>query len=218
VARLKDKWSKAAVAHDVLPLDDRPLLLKLVQTRGAKLRKRWDIRPPIDPIPTDVSPIVCGLSHSIEIELSRPNGDEDGVLVAHGSMPAGYVLYIDKGRLIYQTSLIPWTEIIASPARLPRGKVMVKYQQTMTSRPFEGRGALFVNGRKVAERTFDRVLFSPGYDGFCVGADHGNRVSRAYEGSNPFKGGIERVLIDVDTAAMKPLEIMRFMKQMRITV
>jgi arylsulfatase A-like enzyme len=218
VKRLVDKWNKAAVAHDVLPLDDRPLLLKLVQTRGAKLRKRWDIRPPIDSIPTDVSPIVCGLSHSIEIELLRPNGDEDGVLVAHGSMPAGYVLYVDKGRLIYQTSLIPWTEIIASPAKLPRGKITVKYQQTMTSRPFEGRGALFVDGRKVAERTFDRVLFSPGYDGFCVGADHGNRVSRAYEGPNPFKGGITRVLIDVDTAAMKPLEIMRFMKQMRITV
>jgi len=218
VARLKDKWNKAAAAHDVLPLDDRPLLLKLVQTRGAKLRKQWDIRPPIDPIPTDVSPIVCGLSHSIELELSRPNGDEDGVLVAHGSMPAGYVLYVDRGRLIYETSLTPWSEIIASPTRLPRGNVKVKYQQTMTSRPFDGRGALFVNGRKVAERKFDRVLFAPGYDGFCVGADHGNRVSRAYEGPNPFKGQIQRVLIDVDTAAMKPLEIMRFMKAMSIKV
>ncbi len=218
VKRLIDKWNKAAVAHDVLPLDDRPLLLKLVQTRAARLRKRWDIRPPIDPIPTDVSPVVCGLSHSIEIELSRPNGDEDGVLVAHGSLPAGYVLYVDKGRLIYQTSLVPWTEVIASPAKLPRGTFKVKYEQTMTSRPFDGRGALYVDGRKVAERTFDRVLFSPGYDGFCVGADHGNRVSRAYEGPNPFKGQIKRVLIDVDTAAMKPLEIMRFMKAMSIKV
>lgn len=218
VARLKDKWNKAAAAHDVLPLDDRPLLLKLVQTRGAKLRKQWDIRPPIDPIPTDVSPIVCGLSHSIELELSRPKGDEDGVLIAHGSMPAGYVLYIDKGRLIYETSLIPWSEVIASPAKLPRGTFKVKYEQTMTSRPFDGRGALYVNGRKVAERKFDRVLFAPGYDGFCVGADYGNRVSRAYEGPNPFQGQIQRVLIDVDTAAMKPLEIMRFMKAMSIRV
>jgi len=218
VARLLDKWNKAAVAHDVLPLDDRPLLLKLVQQRASKLRKRWDIRPPIDPIPTDVSPIVCGLSHSIEVELSRPNGNEDGVLVAHGSMPAGYVLFIDKGRLIYQTSLVPWTEVIASPAKLPRGKIKVRYEQTMTSRPFEGRGALFVNGTKVAERKFDRVLFAPGYDGFCIGADHGNRVSRTYQGPNPFQGQIARVLIDVDTAAMKPLEVMRFMKEMRITV
>jgi len=218
VARLLDKWNKAAVAHDVLPLDDRPLLLKLVQQRASKLRKLWDIRPPIDPIPTDVSPIVCGLSHSIEVELSRPNGDEDGVLVAHGSMPAGYVLFIDKGRLIYQTSLVPWTEVIASPAKLPRGTIKVRYEQTMTSRPFEGRGALFVNGRKVAERKFDRVLFAPGYDGFCIGADHGNRVSRTYQGPNPFQGQIARVLIDVDTAAMKPLEVMRFMKEMRITV
>ncbi|MBU4433190.1 MAG: arylsulfatase [Alphaproteobacteria bacterium] len=217
-ARLRSKWDKAAAAYDVLPLDDRPLLLKLVQQRGAKLRKRWDIRPPIDPISTDVSPIVCGLSHSIEVELSRPKGDEDGVLIAHGSLPAGYVLYIDKGRLIYETSLLPWSEVIAAPDRLPRGPVKVKYQQSMTSRPFEGRGALYVNGRKVAEHKFERVLFAPGYDGFCVGSDQGNRVSRAYEGPNPFQGKISRVLIDVDTAAMSPLEIMRFMKAMSIKV
>jgi hypothetical protein len=61
-------------------------------------------------------------------------------------------------------------------------------------------------------------LFSPGYDGFCIGQDLGKRVSTAYEGPNPFAGKIERVLIKVDTAPMNPLEIMGFMKAMQIKV
>lgn len=216
--RLERKWMDAARSHDVLPLDDRPLLLKMVQQRAKMLRKRWDIVPPVEPLPTDVSPIVCGLSHSITVTLERPRGDEDGVLVAHGSRPAGYVLYVDKGRLIYETSLIPWSEQIVSPERLPKGPCKIEYRQSMTSRPFEGRGALYVNGRKVAEKTFERVLFAPGYDGFCVGSDLGNRVSRAYEGPNPFQGAIRRVLIEVDTKSMSPVETLRFIKQMQIKV
>lgn len=46
----------------------------------------------------------------------------------------------------------------------------------------------------------------------------GNRVSTAYEGPYPFKGTIERVLINVDTAPLNPLEIMRFMNEMKIKV
>ena len=218
VESLKAKWQAAAVAHNVLPLDDRPLLLKMVQARVSKLRKTWDIRPPIDTLPTDISPIVCGLSHSLEVTLDRPRGDEDGVLVAHGSRPAGYVLYVDKGRLVYEASLLPWAEKIVSSVPLPSGKVTVKYKQSMRARPFSGSGTLFINGRKVADHTFDRVLFSPGYDGFCIGQDLGNRVSTAYEGPNPFTGKIERVLIKVDTAPMNPLEIMGFMKAMQIRV
>lgn len=218
VQRLIAKWEAAAVAHNVLPLDDRPLLMKLSQTRMKKMRKVWDIRPPIDMIPSDISPIVCGMSHSFEVTLNRPKGDEDGVLVAHGSSPAGYVLYIDKGYLVYESSLLPWVDKITSSVKLPKGPCKVKYVQKMKSRPFDGSGALYINGAKVGEHVFGRVLFSPGYDGFCVGADLGNRVSTAYEGPNPFKGKIERVLINVDTAPLNPLEIMRFMNEMKIRV
>lgn len=218
VKRLTDKWHAAAVAHNVYPLDDRPLLLKIVQQRAGKLRKHWDIRPPIEVLPSDISPVVCGMSHEISVEIDRPTGKEDGVLVAHGSRPAGYVLYVDKGRLVYESSLIPWSERITSSIVLPKGTCKVAYRQSMTSRPFEGSGALFINGKKVAEHRFERVLFSPGYDGFSVGSDAGNQVSSAYSGVNAFKGRIARVEIDVDTGPMTPMEIMGFMKQMQIRV
>lgn len=216
VAEMKAKWEAAAARFNVFPLDDRALLLKLVkdrQTRG--IRPFWEFRPPVERIPFDVAPLVCGLNHSIEIELERQG---DGVLVAHGSKHAGYVIYVADGRLIYEASLSPWSDRIVSSETLPTGPLVVSYRQTMTSRPFDGSGALYVGERKVGERTFDRCLLSPGYDGFSIGADVGNQVSRAYRGPNPIAGTIRRVTIHVEDKPTTPQETLRFLQEMRIRV
>ncbi len=209
------KWEAAAMAHNVYPLDDRNLVIRLVQDRQAKgIRKHWDIRPPIERLARDVAPIVCGLSHEIEVTCTR---EGDGVLVAQGSKHAGWTLYIKDGALFYEQSLIPWAERIEGPA-LAKGKLIVKYVQTMRSRPFDGDGALYVGGRRVASHRFERVLFSPSYDGFTVGADLGNQVSLAYHGPNPFQGTIERVRIDVDTSPTSVFENQRFLDAMGLRI
>jgi arylsulfatase len=84
----------------------------------------------------------------------------------------------------------------------------------MTTRPFDGSGAIVVNGLKVAERKFDRCIISPSYDGLSVGADLGGQVSLAYHGPNPFQGDIERVQIAIDSREFNPLETMHFMREM----
>jgi arylsulfatase len=128
------------------------------------------------------------------------------------------VLHITGGRLIYEQSLLPWSERIESAAPLPDGDVTVRYVQTMTARPFEGRGALFVNGTKVAEHTFTRTLVATSYDGFSLGADLGNRVSTRYHGPHAFQGRIVRVTIDIDTTPFSTLEQMRFVDALGIRV
>jgi len=219
VEKLKAKWHEAALKYNVYPLDDRNLVIRMVQERQAKgLRPKWEIKPPIERLARDVAPVVSGLNHTIEVELEIPPGGADGVLVAHGSQPAGYTFFIAGGKLHYEQSLFPWSERISSPDKLPEGKVTVKYVQTMTSRPFDGKGAIFVNGRQVAERTYARVLFSTSYDGFSVGADLGNRVSAAYQAPNPFKGTIKVVRIDVDTTPTSLQETQRFLKEMGLRV
>lgn len=216
VAELKAKWEAAAAKFNVFPLDDRNLLLKLVQDRQARgIRPRWEFRPPVARIPFDVAPLVCGLDHRIEVEMDRMG---DGVLVAHGSKHAGYVLYVKDGRLIYETSLTPWSDRIVGAEALPRGPCTIAYVQTMKARPFDGSGALFVNGRQIAEYTYQRCLLSPSYDGFTIGADLGNQVSRAYTGSNPFQGAIKRVVITVDNKPTTPAETLRFLQEMRMRV
>lgn len=215
LAAMIAKWEAAARQYNVYPLDDRNLVIRLVQDRQAKgLRKHWDIRPPIERLARDVAPIVCGLSHEIEVSCTRAG---DGVLLAHGSKHAGWVLYVAGSKLFYEQSLIPYSEKIEGP-QLPMGKLIVKYVQSMRARPFDGDGALYVNGRKMANHRFERVLFSTSYDGFSVGADLGNQVSLAYRGPNPFQGSIERVRIDVDTSPTNVLENQRFLDAMGLRI
>lgn len=218
VARLKGEWEKAARRYGVYPLDDRSLMLKLVQDRQARgLRAEWEFRPPVERIAYDVAPIVCGLDHEIEVELDRPAG-ANGVLLAQGSKHAGYALYVKDDRLVYETSLTPWVERIVSSARLPTGAFKVRYVQSMKSRPFDGKGALYVNGRKVGERVYERCLFATGYDGLSIGSDQGNQVSREYQGPNPFQGVIRRVGMKIRARPTNPAETARFLKEMGMSV
>ena len=214
-ADLKAKWDAAALRYGVLPLDDRALIVKMVQDKQRRgTRANWDLRPPIERMAHDVAPAVCGQNHTIDIDLIRPPGQGDGVLIAGGSKHAGYTLYILDGRLIYETSLIPWVERIEAPTKLPDGKLQIRYEQKMTQRPFDGGGALFVNGGKVAEHTFDRCLLATSYDGVSIGADLGNQVSQDYKGATPFQGTIERVRIHIDGHDPTLLEMARFMREL----
>ena len=215
VAELAGKWRAAAEANGVFPLDDRQMVIRMVQDRqGRGIRPSWDLRPPIERLSREMAPVCCGLPHEIIVDC-RVEGD--GVLVAHGSQPAGYTLYVKDGRLFYEQSLLPW-RVVIDGGPVPRGKAELRYVQAMKSRPFVGTGALFVNGQKRAEAALEHALFSTSYDGFSVGADLGNRVSPAYVAPFPFAGRIERVRIEVDNSALSPLETMRFLNAMALRI
>lgn len=219
VKRLREKFDLAARTYGVYPLDDRNLVIRLAQDRQRRMRKHWEFRPPVERIARDVGPIVGGLDHRIEVEFEPAASGARGVLVAQGSKHAGYVLYVDaKGHLVYEINMVPWNERMKSSEPLPKGPLKVRYVQTMRSRPFEGSGALFVNDRQVAEHKFDRVLVNTSYDGFSVGADLGNQVSTDYQGPNPFQGKIRVVRIDIDIAENTPLEMIRYLREMTISV
>lgn len=219
VERLKTKWLEAAQKYQVLPLDDRNLVIKLVQDRQQYgLRPKWVFYPPIERLARDIAPIVCALSHTIDIQIDRPNGNEDGVLIAQGAKYAGWVIYIQNGVLHYEQSLTPYREAMQGSTTLPAGPLTIRYQQRMTGRPFDGEGALFVNGAEVARHKYERVLFSTAYDGFTIGSDLGNQVSTRYQGHFPFTGNITKVEIDIDTSPGTPLEMLRFINQMVLNI
>jgi arylsulfatase A-like enzyme len=214
-AALLRKWDAAAVRYSVLPLDDRNLVLKMMQQRLRTLKPHWEFRPPVDVIPTDVAPLVCGQDHDIEVEFERPRGVLNGVLVSHGSTPAGYSLFLQDGRLIYETSLVPWRERIDG-GPVPEGRVKVTYRQKMKLRPVEGSGALYVNGEKRAEHSFRKMLVTPSYDGFAIGSDPGGQVSKAYAGPNPWPAPIHRVVINIHSGPPSPQETLHFIEMMKI--
>lgn len=215
VKELAGKWQAAAERYGVFPLDDRAMVIRMVQDRQARgIRPEWTLIPPVERLSRETAPVLCGLPHEILVHCVR---EGDGVLLAHGSQPAGYTLYVKDGRLFYEQSLLPWRETIDG-GPLPTGKLEIRYAQAMKSRPFDGSGALYVNGEKRAEKAFAHALFSTSYDGFSVGADLGNRVSPAYAAPFPFEGRIERVHIKVDNSKLSPLETMRFLSAMKLNV
>ncbi|HXC53149.1 MAG TPA: sulfatase-like hydrolase/transferase [Candidatus Limnocylindrales bacterium] len=219
VKELAAKWNAAAERYGVFPLDDRNLVIKMSQDRLRRgLRRHWEFRPPVERISAQVSPFMNGFDHEIVAELQRPAGKGDGVIVACGSQPAGYVLHITGGRLVYEQSMFPWNERIESSEPVPDGDVTVRYVQKMTSRPFEGGGSLFIGDRKVAEHKFTHCVLSTSYDGFSLGADLGNQVSTMYRGTHPFQGRIVKVTIDIDTTPFTTLEQMRFVDKLGIKV
>jgi arylsulfatase len=212
---LKSKWDEAAAHYGVLPLDDRGLVLKMAQDRQRRgIRSYWDLRPPIERLGHDVGPVMTGMDHRVEIDLDRPQGQGNGVVFAAGSKHAGFVLYIKDDVLIYETSMTPWVERIVAPGKLPFGKLKLGYIQKMTQRPFDGVGALLINDKEVASKTFDRCIFTTTYDGLSLGADLGNQVSKAYRGPNPFQGTIERMQVTIDSRPTTLLETARFMKEL----
>jgi arylsulfatase A-like enzyme len=219
VKELAAKWNAAAEKYNVFPLDDRNLVIKISQDRLRRgLRNKWVLVPPMERISAHVAPGVGGFDHTITAELMRPAGKGDGVIVACGSQPAGYVLHITNGKLVYEQSLFPWRDRVESPVPVPDGNVTVRYEQKMTARPFEGTGSLWINGTKVAEHHFPHALVGTGYDGFSLGADLGNRVSTMYEGPHPFQGTIAKVEIDIDTTPFNPVEQLRFINSIGIKV
>lgn len=214
-AQLKAAWDQAAARYHVLPLDDRALIIKMVQDRQRRgSRAYWDLRPPMERIAHDVAPFTCGQDHVIDIDLQRLPSRGDGVLIAGGSKHAGWTIYIQNAMLYYETSLVPWVERFGPAAPLPEGRLQIRYQQIMTARPFDGRGLLFVNGQQVAEHRFDRCLLSTSYDGVSLGADLGNQVSLQYQGPTPFQGVLERVQIHVDSRPATALEMARFLREL----
>lgn len=219
VKELLAKWNADAEKFGVFPLDDRNFVVKLAQDRQRHgLRSDWEFLPPIDSISAHVAPFVSGFTHEISAEIVRPPGKGNGVIVAQGSKHAGYTLWIRDGHLVYEQNMVPWLEAFESVETLPDGPMTVRYVQTMTKRPFEGNGALYVNDRKLAEYTFQRILLATSYDGFSIGSDMGNQVSLKYHDANPFQGTIKRVRIKVDTTPLSPLETMRFIDAMGIKV
>lgn len=219
VKELLDKWNAAAARFNVFPLDDRNLVIKLGQDRQRRgQRNHWLLKPPMDRIATHVAPQVLGFSHEFVVDLVRRPGAGDGVLFAAGSRHAGYVLFIHEGRLIYEQNMSPWVDRIESTEVLPEGKLQLRYVQTMTARPFEGGGALFLGDRKLAEKTFEHCVLTMSYDGFSLGADLGNRVSTLYEGHNPFQGDLIQVEIKIDNEPFGPLETKRLIDGIAIKI
>ena len=198
VRELEKKWFNAARRYSVLPLYDKPVFVSALNERWKRIPPgHVEFVPPVRRIMAESAPAVLGRDHTITVQLERGPRD-DGVLVAYGTMFTGFVLYVKNGRLVYESSAIPFGSLTRSSIRLPEGECTVRYVQTMTRKPYEGSGVMYLNDHEVGRS--DATPFGVTYQGLEIGRNGACPVSRCYEAPFPFSGKIRQVMIDYDTS------------------
>lgn len=123
------------------------------------------------------------------------------MIVAEGGGSAGFALSAQDGKLVYHYNWFDESRYsIASSEPLPAGKSTVRFEFAYDGGGIAkgGKGALFINGKKVGEGRIERTIpMRFGADTFGVGVDTGSPVSNAYRPPFAFNGKIEKVEIDL---------------------
>lgn len=148
-------------------------------------------------IPPFEAPEIYDRSYWISVDLQRASPDAEGVLFALGSSQAGYGMYIQNNRLIYEMALGDATNRIVSTREMPLGRSTVRYAFTRSG-PYQGTGTLFIDDQQVGTAFFERNLSIPPSEGLDIGLDRGLPLTQAYEAPFPFSGTVERVIFDLE--------------------
>jgi len=137
-------------------------------------------------------------SHSISTELEL-TGEEEGVIVACGGFTGGYTMFIKDHKLYFDYNYYNGVYYTLESPPLPEGPVELKFHFTKTGE-YQGTGELFVDGEKVDEVDMPAMHVSTFSlsETFDVGQDTGTPVSELYEGRFPFKGTLNRVVIELE--------------------
>ncbi len=194
---LIDRWWAEAHANQVLPLDDREYE-RVAENVRARARSRYVYHPAMARIDRLNSPDVTDRSWSVVAEVDIPAGGAEGVILAAGTRFAGYVLYVQDTRCVWEYVYSQSTRhVIRSEAPLPTGRVELRYEFTRAG-PRRGRGALYVDGKPVGAVEIPKTWPVHGTTGglYC-GRDGGAPVSEDYSPPFEFTGNIRRVVVEV---------------------
>jgi hypothetical protein len=163
---------------------------------AAEVQRRFVFYPGTDTIPPQDNPPIYDRSHTITVALTRTAVMEEGVLLALGTMQAGYTLYIQGNRLVYLLALGTVVRQIVANSEMPIGPSEVRFEFNRTG-PFRGTGALFINGQLVGAQIFEQTMPLPSSEGLDIGIDRGIPVTNSYPAPFPFGGTIQSVVYEL---------------------
>ena len=212
---LVQAWFEEADKNFVLPLDDRTPVEMIATERPTpeSKRTRFIYYPETAAVPEPVAANVRGRSYKILANVNLTS-DSHGVIFAHGSRFGGHTLFIKDRRLYYVYNFlgIEPEQKLVSDVLVPGPHTLgVAFTREKTGQHGEsiGKAELFIEDKVVAscEMRTQPGNFSLCGDGLCVGYDSDDRVSKEYDGRNPFTDGtILGVGIDVGEESYLDLE------------
>jgi arylsulfatase A-like enzyme len=202
---LKRLWVIEAARHDVLPIDDRATE-KIDPTTAGRPTLVHGTRQVLFPgmaLGENTMLNIKNRSYAVTAELTFPEHDPQGVIVAQGANFGGWAIYVHEGHLKYIYNFMGLTIYeVTSTAKLPAGEHQVRLEFAYDGGGLGKGGAvtLFLDGKKIGEGRVDRThaaIFSADSTalvGNKTGAPIGPDL--AIEG-NRFNGTIQGVQIDL---------------------
>ncbi len=212
-------WAEAGKYH-VLPLDNSKAERFDVSIRPSLTRGRTEFTyyPGITRIPEGSAPDFKNKSFTITAEVEIPANGAEGVLMTQGGRFNGLGLYLLQGKPVFHYNLVGVERTtVAGNDRLEPGKhtVVVRFKYDGPGIGKGGAATLLVDGNSVAEGRIARTIpFRVSADEtFDVGEDTGTPVSEDYQVPFKFTGTLNKVVIKLGEATLKPEEQKQFDQQ-----
>jgi arylsulfatase len=201
-------WYVEAGKYNVLPVDGRGTIRFLEERPQIQPgRNRYTYYPRTEKVSTNAAVSVLNRPHSITADVEIPPGGADGILVAHGGIDAGYVLYLKDKRLHWVHNYVALEyPRVTSTSEIPEGRHRLRFEFEVTGPPdiasgrgTPGRAQLYVDeelvGAALVPVTTPLALGLT--SGLVVGTAPGAPVCPDYEPPFTFSGTIHAVDIDV---------------------
>ncbi|NLZ05965.1 MAG: arylsulfatase [Phycisphaerae bacterium] len=193
-----------AAKYNVLPLDHNRLPRFDVSIRPSLTRGRTEFtyQGSVARIPEGAAPDLKNKSFRITADVVLPKGSEEGVVVTHGGLAAGYALMFEAGRPAFHYNFGNVAHFrVAAPDALTPGKhtVVFDFKYDGGGIGKGGQGTLSVDGKQVARgRIGNTIPFRMAVDEtFDIGEDTGTPVSLDYDVPFKFTGQIQKVVINL---------------------
>ena len=193
-----------AAKYNVLPLDQSTLARLDVSIRPSLTRGRTEFSYSggLTRMPEGAAPDIKNKSFRITADVVLQKSDEQGVLVTHGGLFAGYALLLKSGRPAFHYNYLNIAHFdIAARDALPPGKhtIVFDFRYDGGGIGRGGTGTISVDGKQVAQGRIDRTVplrfsFDETFD---IGEDTGTPVSEDYDVPFGFTGKIEKVVVSL---------------------
>ncbi|HLK26928.1 MAG TPA: sulfatase-like hydrolase/transferase, partial [Caulobacteraceae bacterium] len=200
LAALRALFNEEAERNGVFPLDDRSAM-QLFRASGRPglptSRTRFVYHPPISHLVADACP-PGARGFTMAIELSHPDGEADGALIARGSANSGFALYVKEGRLVFDYNHFHDHTRLAAPEALAAGARTVTVS---VDRSPDGGGdiEMQIDGRVVGAGRAPKLLYMVSSTGMDIGRSL-SPVTADYSAPFVYPGRIERVMFEVPDA------------------
>jgi len=184
-------WEQEAAANQVFPLDDRNID-RLPFTYFLSPRRHWRFAQNQARVSGYAAPTVGNRSYRISADVT-PGDSANGVILAAGGAPGGFVLFMEDGRLVHEYVGPRARTVLKTPHPLAGHRQTLEFVFTKSGHCC-GLGVLYADGVELARLELDDMWpASPVSGGVTCGFDDGCPASDRYAMPGRFSGVIHAV-------------------------